>query len=297
MEFALTNELEIAYEVSGPPKGQPVVCLHGWPDSVHCWNKVGALLREAGCRVYTPCLRGFSPTRFLRPETMRSGQVEAFGHDTASFLETLNLREVMLVGHDWGARAAYVVAALFPERLCGLVTISTGYGTNSPSYQFGYEFAHSFWYQWFVATQRGKKAMHADRIEFCRYLWREWNPGWVIDEAAFLEASAAWQNDDWPEITIHAYLHRWGEAKGDPAYDSIVERMERLPQIRVPTTVIHGDPDPGNPTSSTAGKEQYFAGPYRRLILPGVGHLVPRNAPRETAQAILDLLAVCKKTH
>jgi len=138
--------------------------------------------------------------------------------------------------------------------------------------------------------------MRADRIAFCRYLWREWTPGKVLDEEAFAEASTAWQNDDWPEITIHAYLHRWGEAQRDPAYATLEARMAQSPQIRVPTTVIHGDMDTGNPVSSSAGKERHFTGPYSRVILPGIGHLVPRDAPRETAQAILDLLAVCKTT-
>jgi len=294
MDFVVTNELEIAYEVSGPADGQPVVCLHGWPDSAHCWKEVGTLLRRAGCRVYTPYLRGFSPTKFRDPGTMRSGQMEAFGHDAASFLEVLDLRDVILVGHDWGARAAYVVASVFPQRLLGLVALSTGYGTNSPSYRFGYDFAQAFWYQWFVATQRGKDAMHADRIEFCRYLWREWTPGRTLNEEAFAEASSAWLNDDWPAITIHAYLHRWGEAAGDPAYAHIEERMAQSPQIHVPTTVLHGDMDSGNPASSSADKARHFAGPYSRVILPGIGHLVPRDAPAETAQAILGLLAACK---
>src|SRR6266851_3330038 len=84
------------------------------------------------------------------------------------------------------------------------------------------------------------------------------------------------ENDDWPEITIHAYLHRWGEAQRDPAYATLEARMAQSPQIRVPTTVIHGDMDTGNPVSSSAGKERHFTGPYSRVILPGIGHLVPR---------------------
>jgi pimeloyl-ACP methyl ester carboxylesterase len=292
-QFATTPDLEIAYEATGPDGGQTVVCVHGWPDSPHCWDTVRTLLHDAGCRVYTPSLRGFSTTRFRDGKKPRSGQIGALGRDLADFLDALGLDDVLLVGHDWGARAAYTVAALFPQRLRGLVALSTGYGTNSPDYAIPFDLAHAFWYQWFVATERGRAALREDRRALGRYLWKEWTPGWRFSEQDFAEAARTWDNDDWAEITIHGYLHRWGEAPGDPAYDEIEARLAACPPIAVPTLVVHGAADPGNPANTSAGREHMFTGDYRRIELPGVGHLVPREAPEELVHAILDLLSRC----
>ncbi len=293
MEFATTPDLEVAYEATGPHDGQAVVCVHGWPDSPHCWNGVRPLLHEADCRVYTPYLRGFSPTKFRLDSKQRSGQIGALARDIVDFLEALALDDVLLVGHDWGARAAYAVAAVFPERLRGLVALSTGYGTNSPDYQFDLDVAHSFWYQWYVATEIGRAAIRKEPRVLGRYLWEEWTPNWHFSEELFEEAAATWKNDDWTEITIHAYLHRWGEAPGDPAYDQIEAQLATHPQITIPNLVVHGATDPGNPASSSVGREHMFTGDYRRIELPGVGHLIPREAPNEVAHAVLDLLSRC----
>jgi pimeloyl-ACP methyl ester carboxylesterase len=292
IDYIATSQLDIAYEVSGPADGTPVVLVHGWPDSPRCWDDVLPLLHAAGCRVVAPYLRGFSPTRFRDGDIMRSGQVGALGHDLAELLDALDLRDVVLAGHDWGARGAYVVAALFPDRLRGLVALSTGYGTNSPRYRFGYEIAHAFWYQWFVATERGRRAFAEDRDGISRYLWSEWSPSLRFTEDEFAAAARAWANDDWPRITVHAYLHRWGEAAGDPAFEATEARMLSAPPIEVPTVVLHGDEDRGNPASSSEAKEAHFTAGYRRAVLPGVGHLLPREAPRETADAVLELAAL-----
>src|SRR6266542_3749056 len=168
-----TADLVIAYERSGPGDGRPVVLTHGWPDDVHCWDAVVGTLVEAGCRVYTPYLRGFGPTRFRRQETMRSGQIGALGRD---LLEGLDLRDVVLAGHDWGARASYVASVLVPERVRGLVALSVGYGSTSLDAPISFEQARAYWYQWFFATPKGRRTLEHDRPALCRHLWRLWAP-------------------------------------------------------------------------------------------------------------------------
>jgi pimeloyl-ACP methyl ester carboxylesterase len=289
-EFARTPTLEIGYEVSGPETGRPVVAVHGWPDDVHCWDEVLPHLHEAGCRVYRPYLRGFGPTRFHSQHTARSGQIGALGRDLADFLDAVDLRDIVLVGHDWGARAAYVVAALWPDRLGSLVAISAGYSTNRPDLRVPYPLAHAYWYEWYMATARGRDALERDRSGFCHYLWTTWSPGWDFTEADFDQAAEAWTNPDWAAISVHAYLHRWGEAPGEPDYDEIEARLAKPPTVRVPTLVLHGENDGDNLPETTTGKEVLFGEDYRRVVLPEVGHFPPREAPGATAEAILRLL-------
>ena len=121
-----TKVLEIAYQESGPADGPPVILLHGFPDDVHAYDGVAPPLAGDGCRVLVPWLRGYGPTRFLDAATPRSGQQAALGADLRDFMDALGIRQAILAGYDWGGRAACVVAALWPERVRGLVSI-TGY--------------------------------------------------------------------------------------------------------------------------------------------------------------------------
>src|SRR6201981_2099928 len=126
MKTIVTATLEIAYEESGPSDGPPVILMHGFPDDVHAYDGVAPLLAASGWRVIVPYLRGYGPTRFRDRDIPRSGQQGALGHDLLSLMDGLSLGRAVLAGYDWGGRAACIVAALWPERVMGLVTI-TGY--------------------------------------------------------------------------------------------------------------------------------------------------------------------------
>jgi pimeloyl-ACP methyl ester carboxylesterase len=125
-EIVHTPTLSIAYKVSGPADGLPVILLHGWPSDPHDYDDVLPTLVEARCRVYVPWLRGFGPTRFLESATPRSGQQAALGADLRDFLDALKIERAIVCGYDWGGRAACIVAALWPERVRALVSM-TGY--------------------------------------------------------------------------------------------------------------------------------------------------------------------------
>ena len=117
-----TPVLDVAYSEAGPSDGEPVVLLHGFPYDPHAYDECVPPLAAAGCRVLVPYLRGYGPTRFLEPETPRSGQQAALAKDLLDFMDALGLARPTLVGYDWGGRAACIVAALWPERVQGLVT-------------------------------------------------------------------------------------------------------------------------------------------------------------------------------
>src|SRR5437016_2696373 len=115
-----TNMLEIAYEESGPETGVPVLLMHGFPYDPRAYDEVVPPLAAAGYRAIVPYLRGYGPTRFLSTTALRSGQQAAIGRDLLDFMDALRIPQAVLVGFDWGGRAACVVAALWPERVRGL---------------------------------------------------------------------------------------------------------------------------------------------------------------------------------
>src|SRR6476660_4602028 len=116
-----TSVLDIAYEDGGPTDALPVVLLHGYPYDARAFDEVTTIVNAAGFRTIAPYLRGYGPTRFLSPDTPRSGEQAAIGQDLLELLDALQIQHAVLAGFDWGARAACIVAAMWPERVRGLV--------------------------------------------------------------------------------------------------------------------------------------------------------------------------------
>ncbi len=291
-----TSTLEIAYEECGPD-ADPVVLLHGWPDDVRTWDNVVEELVKAGYRTIAPYHRGFGQTRFLSESDLRSGQLTALGQDVMEFVDCLGLNHFTLVGHDWGARAAYIVAALSPERVRGLVTISVGYGTNDPGQKVSFVQARQYWYQWYLNLDRGRTALETDRKALCRWLWETWSPSWHFDDKTFEATAASWENPDWVEVTLHSYRYRWGNATGDSRYGDLETHMSGLPPIRVPSTVLHGAEDGATLPETSANKEQFFVGGYEYVVVTGVGHFVQRERPGVVVDAILKRACVPGRDH
>jgi pimeloyl-ACP methyl ester carboxylesterase len=142
--------LDVAYERHGDRAGWQVVLLHGFPYDVRCYDEVVAALSRAGADVVVPYLRGYGPTRFRDAHTPRSGQQAALAHDLRELLDALCLDRPIVAGFDWGGRAACLVAALWPERIRGLITVD-GYNVqdiaaaNTPAAP---EDESRYWYQY-----------------------------------------------------------------------------------------------------------------------------------------------------
>ena len=119
-----TDVLSVGYVDAGSADGPPVVLLHGWPYDIHSYAEVVPLLVASGHRVLVPYLRGYGTTRFLSADTMRNGQQAALAVDVLAFMDALRIEKAVIAGYDWGARTACILAALWPERCQGLVSVS-----------------------------------------------------------------------------------------------------------------------------------------------------------------------------
>jgi pimeloyl-ACP methyl ester carboxylesterase len=289
-----TPSLDIGYEESGAADGTPVILLHGWPYDPRCYDAVVPLLTQARCRVIVPYLRGFGPTRFLSPDTPRSGQQAALGNDLRELMDALQIPRALLAGYDWGGRAACVVAALWPERAIGLITgnaynIQDIANANKPQAP---EQEARFWYQYYFHTERGRAGLEQNRRALCRLLWRLWSPHWDFDEATFEKSAASFDNPDFVAVTIQSYRHRYGSAPGDPALDEIERRLAAQPKITVPAIALQGEADGVLGPELSQGHARQFTGRYERRVLPRIGHNPPQEAPGAFADAVLALLNV-----
>ena len=286
-----TATLEIAYQESGPADGPAVILLHGFPDDVHAYDGVAPPLAAEGFRVLVPWLRGYGPTRFLDPATPRSGQQAALGADLRDFMNALGIQQAMLAGYDWGGRAACIVAALWPERVRALVSI-TGYNIQNIAASAKPASAaaeYRYWYQWYFHTERGRAGLMQNRHDICRLLWKLWSPHWNFDDATYQRTGESFENPDFVDVVIQSYRHRYGAALGDPALEPIEQRLAEQPKITVPTIVLHGEADGVGPAQGSEQHVRHFTAHYERRVIPIAGHFLPSEAPDVVVQAIRDL--------
>jgi pimeloyl-ACP methyl ester carboxylesterase len=295
-EFGVVEQIDagvlsVGYLEDGPADGPAAVLLHGWPYDIFSYVDVVPLLTAAGYRVIVPYLRGFGSTRFLSDATFRNGEQAALALDTIDLMDALRIQRAVVAGFDWGARSADIVAALWPERCDGLVSVS-GYLIGSreagklplpPAAEL------QWWYQYYFATDRGRAGYDRYRREFAKLIWQTASPKWGFDDATFERSAASFDNPDHVAIVIHNYRWRIGLADGEAEYAELEQRLAEGPAIAVPTITLEGDAN-GAPHPEPGAYAAKFSGPYsHRTIEGGVGHNLPQEAPEAFADAVLDV--------
>jgi pimeloyl-ACP methyl ester carboxylesterase len=290
VSFCDTSLLRIAYLSGGPEDGPPVLFLHGWPDDATTFADIVPSVQADGFRTVTPWLRGFGKTIFRSNETMRSGEIAAMAQDTIDLADALGLGRFAVVGHDWGARIAYLLASVLPERITCCAALSLGWQPGLPATPH-LEQAMAFWYQWFMATRPGEEAVREHGRAFARFLWDTWSPAGWFDDESFNSVAKSFENPDWVDVTLHSYRVRWDEAKPDPRYAELARKQISANTIAVPTLTLHGDEDRVVLATSSEAKGRYFSASYDRRLLAGIGHFPTREAPEQVLEAIREFLA------
>ena len=292
MKHILAGPLDVAYLEVGPAAGPAVVLLHGFPYDAHAYDDVAMQLAAAGRRCIVPFLRGYGATRFRDAGEFRSGQQAALGADLKALMDALSLPTAVLAGYDWGGRAACVVAALWPERVSGLVTGGSAYNLQnietvlSPAAP---EQEREHWYWFYLSSERGRKALADDRRGFCRYLWKDFSPTWTFDNAIFERTARAFDNPDFVPVVEHSYRYRIGAAPGDPSLAELERRLATEPRITVPTIALAGEADGVDPPEPPEKAAPDFTQLRRQTTLQGVGHNLPQEAPAAFARAVIEL--------
>jgi pimeloyl-ACP methyl ester carboxylesterase len=283
--------LTIGYAEAGPADGPVVILLHGWPYDIYAFVDVVPVLAQAGFRVIAPWLRGYGTTQFLSADTPRNGQQGALATDVIALMDALKIDKAVVAGFDWGARTADIVAAIWPERVKALVSVS-GYLIGSqeankkplpPSAEL------QWWYQYYFATERGRLGYEKYRRELSKLIWQLASPKWNFDDATFERSAASFDNPDHVAIVIHNYRWRLGLAPGETKYDELEKRLAEFPAIAVPAITLEGDAN-GAPHPDPKAYASKFSGKYaHRLVTGGIGHNLPQEAPQAFADAVIEV--------
>ena len=209
--------------------------------------------------------------------------------DALDFADGLGLDRFSIVGHDWGARIAYFLAAIVPSRVARMVTLSLGWDPgplNTPPLNQ----ARRFWYQWFMATDRGAAAVKANPVAFARFQWDTWSPPGWFDDATFETTAASFANEDWPASPSTRIAFDGEKPNPTPAtttWSGGSARCTASPCQRCSFTVPTIGVSQQRPQKT---KRRTSPRSVQRRLLPDVGHFPTREAPGRTAAWIADFL-------
>ena len=263
----------LSFQVADEGAGTPVVLLHGFPDTSELWRHQVAALTGAGFRTIAPDMRGRG--RSDRPANVADYALPKIVGDVTGIMDALGIQRAHVVGHDWGAAVAWLVAALAQDRVDHLVAISVGYpGTAGPP---TLEALQKSWYRllfqfegvaedliqrngWYLL----RELLQGGGEEFDRYVANLSEPGALI-------AALNWYRANLPP-------------------DRLLGPAPPLPPVAAPTMGVFGTADLYLTEGAMVNSASKVTGPWRYERLEGVGHFVPLQAADQLNKLLLDFL-------
>lgn len=262
----------LTFEVrtGGPEGGEPVLLLHGFPQHGGEWDEVVSALHAAGLRTYAPDQRGYSPG--ARPAEVAAYRIPELVADAVALLDALGVEAAHVIGHDWGAAVAWRLAAHHPDRVRTLTAVSVPHPA-AMSYALG--------------NDRRQQARSSYMLLFRRAGLAE--KVLLAFDAAVLRRMLAPVGDAGRVARYAEPLREPGALTGALNWYRAMSRADlaQTGPVAVPTTFVWSDKDVAIGRTAAEACAGHVSGPYRFVVLPGVTHWIPDEAPAPLAEAIL----------
>ena len=268
--------------------GPLILALHGFPDTPRTFRYQMRFLAEAGFRVVAPALRGYAPTDAPADGTYDGA---ALAQDTVALIEALTHERVILIGHDWGAIAAYNAAILAPARIARLITLAVPRGgAFQQAFLINPAQQRRWWYMWYFQMPWAEMAVAYDDFVFIERLWQEWSPGWTypVDELEAVKATLRQPGVLTAALKYYQHTFNRAAAPPDAALDVIRERLAE--PIHVPTLYLHGANDGAVGVECTEGMETAFAARFEKHVIADAGHFLHQERPDAINHVIREFL-------
>jgi pimeloyl-ACP methyl ester carboxylesterase len=260
----------LRFHVLDEGAGSPVLLLHGFPDTSRLWRAQIAALTDAGYRAIAPDLRGRGASD--RPEMVSDYALSAIVADVVGILDALEVERAHVVGHDWGAAVAWLVASLVPNRVDHLVAISVGFpGAARPDF----EALQKGWYRLLILFEEAEELLRRDDWYLLRELLQGGGEGEDAYMASLAEPDALTAGLNWyrANLTVETLLGG-----------------RELPPVQAPTLGVFGANDLYLTERAMLASEAHVTGTWRYEKLEGAGHWIPLEATERLNELLLDFL-------
>lgn len=275
--------LEFSYLAQG--EGPLALCLHGFPDSAHTWAELLPALAERGFQAVAPWMRGFAPSEVPSDGRYQGG---ALVGDAIALHEALGGDDqAVIIGHDWGAIAAYGAGAYAPDRWRRVVALSIPPLALTSQALSDYDHLRRFWYQFFFLHPIAEEVVAANDLAFIDHLWADWSPG-IKAGQPLEQAKAALR----PEGHLAAALGYYRAMYDPSAHAPELAELQRalLERTSQPTLYLHGQDDGCVSAELGQGAEAYLGSGSRRVVVPGTGHFLHLEEPGAVIREIVDFV-------
>ena len=253
--------------------GPLALCLHGFPDAANTWRHLLPALAGAGFHAVAPFMRGYAPTAVPADGAYHLGALVA---DAVALHEVLGGDgDAVLIGHDWGAEAAYGAAAFAPDRWRRLVTLAVPPAALDEVLFSDYEQLKRSFYLFMFRDPAGlaETVVARDDLAFLDKLWRDWSPGFQPGE----------------------HLARVKDCLRQPAnlaaalgyYRAAVDQEAAARQTPQPTLYLHGARDGCIGVDLVRGAERLLAPSSRMIVIDEAGHFLHLEEPGQVNDHIL----------
>lgn len=262
-------------------KGPLVLCLHGFPDTAWSFVPVLQRLAAAGYRAVAPFLRGYAPSSLAADGDYR---ITTVARDVIALIENLGACEADVVGHDWGAAASYIAAALHPGRVRKIVTAAVPHLRRFLLRPTPRQLYRSRYMGFFQLRGIAERRITASDYAWLRALIREWSPAWNFSGNDFAPLKAAFSDPQRLSAAL-AYYRAIPSTLADPQSWRLLFRP-----LTVPARVIRGADDGCIGREMFEDQARYFNAGYELVTLDGAGHFMHCEKPAEFAAAVIEFL-------
>lgn len=255
---------------------------HGFPDEPMTFAGTARALVAKGFRVVLPTMRGYAPSSEAKSQ---SYDVVHLGDDLVELADVVSKdAPVHLVGHDWGAIAAFSAVAAAPHRFRTLTTVSVPHlVAMSAHLRNAEQLARSWYIGMFQVPWYAERRLAADDFALIERLFRDWSPGYAASAEELDAVKAAIRP------RVGAVLAYYRALKSPEALFGEARRRT-WKKVSIPAVHVHGADDGCIGIACCEGAESHYEGPYRLVRVEGAGHFVTREAPDALTEAILDVM-------
>jgi pimeloyl-ACP methyl ester carboxylesterase len=280
------NGLDFGYLAAGDPGAPLALCLHGFPDSANTWRHLLPELAAAGFYAVAPFQRGYAPTSIPADGVYQTGALAADANALHAALGADG--RAVIIGHDWGAPAAYGAANSAPEKWSRVVGMSVPPGGALAGAFTGYRQLKKSWYMFFFQHGLADFVVGLNDLAFIDGLWADWSPGFVAS-SDLPHVKAALGDPANLAAALGYYRAALGDGAKDPALDEIQAAVGSAIQQRA--LYLHGADDGcigGEIAPESASALQHRMS--RIEVVPNAGHFLQLEQPTAVNRLIIDFL-------